>query len=325
MAKLTRKTAYVFGLNAASKDIEQFGSKVVTGTPNYTNDPDIIQALSAWLDGWTSALVGTNNSEYKQDRNAVDYVASYQIAYLMQMGIPEWDSGTTYYTNSYAQYNGQLYISLVDANLNNTPPAVGQLSTYWKPLYLLGSAPAPTRTVLTSGSGTYIPPAGCVRLYVRMIGGGGGGIGTTGGGANGGNTVFGAALTAGGGSGAVSNSQNAAGGVATGGSVNISGAVGGNSTGISSGTPGGNSIFGGAGVGAYSPNAVANTGGGGAAGSSGSSAGGGAGAYLEAIINNPSSAGYGYTVGAGGAGGSGSPAGGAGGSGIIIIDEFYFY
>ena len=34
----------------------------------------------------------------------------YQLAYLLQQGIAEWDSGTTYYTNSVVQNGGSIYI-----------------------------------------------------------------------------------------------------------------------------------------------------------------------------------------------------------------------
>jgi hypothetical protein len=54
--------------------------------------------------------------------------------------------------------------------------------------------------------------------------------------------------------------------------------------------------------------------------------GGGAGAYIEAIINNPSTS-YSYSVGTGGNGGTGvgglKQDGGAGAAGIIIVEEFY--
>ena len=89
MAKITRKTSTIFAGAAPAQDIEQFGSKVQTGTPNYTTDPNTIQDVAAWGDGWSQALVVANNSEYKQDRNAVDYVASYQISYLLQQGLAD--------------------------------------------------------------------------------------------------------------------------------------------------------------------------------------------------------------------------------------------
>jgi hypothetical protein len=70
-------------------------------------------------------------------------------------------------------------------------------------------------------------------------------------------------------------------------------------------------------------------GGGGGGGGSGTAittgSGGGAGAYIEALISNPSAT-YSYAVGSGGAGGTAGTsgfAGGTGGSGYIEITEYY--
>lgn len=200
----------------------------------------------------------------------------------------------------------------------------------------------PTRTVLTSGSGTYTTPTGANRLSVRMVGGGGGG--GPGGGAGaangtaGGNTTFGT-LTAGGGS-FGTQAAGGAGGTASGGDINIAGGHGaGESLSGTTGTvPGGSgaaSLFGGSGgggpQGANNGYAGAtNTGAGGGGGGNGnastpSGAGGGSGGYCEKIITAPSAT-YSYAVGAAGSastGGTNGGAGGAGGSGLIIVDEYY--
>ena len=273
-SKIERRTASIFcgGLSAGSDQVEQFGSKVVTGTPNYSVDPAVIQELSAWADGWKPALNATNNSEYLQDRNAVDLVASYQIAYLLQQGVAEWDVSTPYFTNSVVQYGGAFYKSLLDNNTGNEPDT--------SPTYWISMNSQPTQTALTGGSGTYTPPAGCVFIAARMVGGGGGSTG------NGGNTTLGA-FTAGGGHGGLSG----AGGTAVGGTVNIPGAPG------SASGQGGGSYFGGAGTSAAA-----------AAVNSGSGAGGGgAGGYVEFSIALPGALSYGV-----GAGGSGTYAGGSG-------------
>ncbi|WP_316214139.1 hypothetical protein [Bradyrhizobium sp. SZCCHNR2032] len=210
----------------------------------------------------------------------------------------------------------------------------------------IGAALAPngwTRTVLTSGSGTYITKASCKALLVRLIGGGGGGGGGGGasatGGSAGGTTTFGT-LSAGGGSGAGGMGAGAVGGgVASGGDINVSGTssqpsfgAGGGSQPLQ-GTNGAPGAFGGSGYGGWpganGASAPANSGGGGGGGGSNNGAGavgGGAGAYCEKLIANPSAS-YTYAVGAGGASGIGNSGtgtnGGAGGSGLIIIDEYY--
>jgi hypothetical protein len=195
-----------------------------------------------------------------------------------------------------------------------------------------------TRTVLTSGSGTYTTKANCVALNVRMVGGGGGGggssSGTTGGtGGNGVATTFGP-LTAGGGYGNGNASTGAAGGGAGGGDINLVGGNGGGSTqaGNSQGGNGGYSLFGsGVGVTAVgNPGQTANPGGGGGSGggsggSGWSGGGGGAGGYCEKLFVPPAAS-YAYAVGTGGGGGAAGTSGfvgGAGGAGLIIIDEYY--
>lgn len=118
--KLTRQTFIQFGINVnASADICQFGSPA-TGTPVYTSVIATLQALAAWTTGWAAETVA-NNRPFLEDMNAVHYVFSYMIAYILQMGIAEWDAGTNYYTNSIVQSGGVLYQSLIDNNLNVTP------------------------------------------------------------------------------------------------------------------------------------------------------------------------------------------------------------
>lgn len=128
--KITRKTAKQFAGSATAgpNGIAQFGS-LAASAPAYSTDPAVIQGLSQWLGGWNTALVG-GASPAAEDVNAVDYVASYQLGYLLQQGIAEWDSGTYYFINSFVSYNGQTYISLTNSNLNNTPTAGSNWALY---------------------------------------------------------------------------------------------------------------------------------------------------------------------------------------------------
>ncbi|MDE2233820.1 MAG: hypothetical protein KGJ90_07005 [Patescibacteria group bacterium] len=121
MSKLTRVTHTIFGGSApaAVNGIAQFGSKQA-GTPTYTTNIATLQALAAWLNGWGSAVV-SGKVPPLEELNAAFLEPSYQIGYLLEMGIPEYDAGTTYYTNSIVQSNGIIYISLVDNNIGNTP------------------------------------------------------------------------------------------------------------------------------------------------------------------------------------------------------------
>lgn len=211
-----------------------------------------------------------------------------------------------------------------------------------------GELITPTITKLTSGSGTYTPPANAKWLRVRMVGGGGGGGGTNGAvgtlGGTGGTTTFGSSLlTCTGGAGGQGISAPSVGGTAT---INspaygfaLNGAYGNGYPRVDvagayvNGLSGAPTPFGGGGAGA-DPNDVgrapsANTGaGGGSAGTNSYSYGsspGAAGAYIDAIIPAPLAASYPYAIGAGGTAGPANAgnAGGPGASGYIEIEENY--
>lgn len=119
MAKITRKNQKIFGINSGLNQIGEFGSRF-NGTPSYTTDPESIQDLSNYLIGWYAAVLG-NNSPAMQDLNAICYLYAYQLAYIFQAGIPEWNTSTTYYTGSYVQKNGIVYRSLIDDNVSFDP------------------------------------------------------------------------------------------------------------------------------------------------------------------------------------------------------------
>lgn len=118
MAKITRKSQKIFGGDlTASGNIGVFGS-LKAGSPSYSTDPATIQSSHYNL-GWADAVVA-NNAPALQDMNALFYVDTYQLAYLMQTGIAEWDAGTTYYIGSWCLDSvGTPYCSIVDTNLNN--------------------------------------------------------------------------------------------------------------------------------------------------------------------------------------------------------------
>lgn len=119
MPKLTTKAQKIFcGDVSPNNVVAVFGSNKA-GSPAYSNDPDTIQSLDAWTNGWTGA-VGTNLAPSIQDMNAFFYVASRQIAYLFQGGVGEWNADITYYIGSLVSDGaGTLYKSLVDDNINN--------------------------------------------------------------------------------------------------------------------------------------------------------------------------------------------------------------
>lgn len=131
MAKIIRKVAKIFGSSSGALEVSEFGS-LAAGLPVYSTDPAVIQSLAQWLEGWFSAVVGANSPAI-EDMNAFCYVMAYQISYLMQAGVAEWDATTTYYIGSMVNDGGALYISKTDDNLNNVLTDTAN----WQP-YLAG-------------------------------------------------------------------------------------------------------------------------------------------------------------------------------------------
>lgn len=128
MAKIARAFQKIFaGGITPTGNIGVFGS-LAAGSPAYSSDADTIQSLDAWTNGWAAATVN-NQSPAFQDFNGYQYVVTRQLAYLMQAGIPEWNSQTTYYIGSFCQVAGVIYQSLIDDNLNNSVTNTGSWTT----------------------------------------------------------------------------------------------------------------------------------------------------------------------------------------------------
>ena len=141
MPQLTRHVQKEFGdLVGAAGNFGVFGS-LASGTPQYSKNPTTIQSLDAWRLAWAAATVGTK-SPALEDMNSLFYLAFYQIAYLMQQGVPEWNADTTYYTNQLVSSQGQIYVSKVDNNLNvpvsNTNNWINQASRALEFRYPIG-------------------------------------------------------------------------------------------------------------------------------------------------------------------------------------------
>lgn len=136
MAKtVTRKNLKQFGVNGNSNNFGQFGS-VNNATPTKTKDIDLIQALSAWLTGLQDEVVASNKAPFLEDINSVFYLFCWQMFYLLQEGIAEWDTNTTYFVGSRVRKPGTsfVYASLTDDNLGNALPSSGD-NTNWHQVY----------------------------------------------------------------------------------------------------------------------------------------------------------------------------------------------
>lgn len=124
MTKLKRFTGKVFGGSATAvgddPQIAQFGS-ALANTFVGTTDPEIIQQLPAWGQGWIGAVTPTQQYPALPEMTGAMKVLSHQICGILQQGVSTWDSGTIYYTGNFASKNGRLYISQIDENQGNDP------------------------------------------------------------------------------------------------------------------------------------------------------------------------------------------------------------
>lgn len=156
-AKLDRATFQVFGSSGATANFGKFGS-ATAGSPVTTRSIATIQSLSAWSIGWAAAVTSGNRAPYLEDLNSFCYVIAYELGYLFQEGIPEYDSGTTYNTYSIVKKVGsyQVYGSVV--NNNTGQPLTGGLWTLLGDLSHLSSV-ATMRSIngiiACNGSGTF--------------------------------------------------------------------------------------------------------------------------------------------------------------------------
>lgn len=129
MAKITRANQKIFGSNAGANQIATFGS-LAASSPAFTTNPETIQSLSEYLTGWFGAVIGANSPAI-EDMNALCYLYSYQLAYLMQTGVAEWNDETTYYIGSLVSDGVDgIFASKTDTNLNNALPSLED--TNWK-------------------------------------------------------------------------------------------------------------------------------------------------------------------------------------------------
>ncbi len=156
MTDLERKEQLIFSSENINNNVAVFGSKAQTGTMEFSNDPNIIQGINNnginWNNGWSSAVLN-GNSPLMEDFNAVSYVNSYNLAYLLQKGIAEWSENTTYFKGNIcmvinSKNEPNLYYSYTDNNKGNNPINDTD-GNNWRILQFGGSG-APAGTLITS-------------------------------------------------------------------------------------------------------------------------------------------------------------------------------
>lgn len=129
-----RKTFLLFGSTGATNDFAQFGSEAASA-PQKTKDIATIQSLAAWLAGLQASVFGGNNAPYLEDMNSLFYVLAYQLFYLFEAGIPEWDTSTNYVTASIVRKpaTNQLFSS-ISGGTGNALPTSGN-NANWIQIY----------------------------------------------------------------------------------------------------------------------------------------------------------------------------------------------
>lgn len=130
MAKLARVLGKVFAGSAPLDEIGQFGS-ALAGNPTNTQDVATIQSLPAYSEGWGKGVISSRNYPPIEEVNGVLKTISYQTCYLLQEGIPEYDSNTEYSNTSIVKsISGtrlNFYVSLQNNNIGHPLSD----TTYW--------------------------------------------------------------------------------------------------------------------------------------------------------------------------------------------------
>jgi len=155
MARITRKHQKVFAGSAANNG--QFGS-AQAGTKVLSNDPDTLQALAAFDNGWNDATISSAKLPTLEEMQALHFITTRQIAYLFQEGIPEYSSEAEYYQNSIVRKSGtyELYGSKINTNTGNALPVQTDDANwqYLGDLAVLSSGGVPVGTVVSFSTDT---------------------------------------------------------------------------------------------------------------------------------------------------------------------------
>lgn len=169
MAKLARKLLTLFGIDGSTGSFEQFGSNVA-GAPVFTKDVLSIQTLDAWKNGWQNAVFGTNKAPFLEDMNAWMFVHSYMATYMLQEGVPEYDSTTSYFIGGIVKKTGtsELYKSLTNDNLGNALPSKTD-NANWQ--YVINKGILQYDSAYTYASGEIAQKVGTAELYMSLVNG----------------------------------------------------------------------------------------------------------------------------------------------------------
>lgn len=132
MAQLSRVKQKIFGIDGPTNEFGQIGSDAA-GAPINTKDLTVMQDLAQYTDGLFAMAPNADEPPSAEDINSLYNLMTSQLAYIMQAGIPEWETNTDYYIGSFVQVSGVIYVSIdgVDPtpNQGNNPTSS---PAYWK-------------------------------------------------------------------------------------------------------------------------------------------------------------------------------------------------
>lgn len=119
MTALARQHQKIFAINATQSQVTAFRT-TENDEQTFSKQPDVIQT-ERFTSGWLNEDNTGNMSPFVEDMNGVLLTLSYNTAYLLEKGIPEYSESQTYYINSFCQYLGHLYRCKVDNTINYLP------------------------------------------------------------------------------------------------------------------------------------------------------------------------------------------------------------
>jgi hypothetical protein len=129
---LTRIHQKIFSENAANNG--QFGS-LQTGTKVETPDISALQALAAYQEGWSDAVISGEELPSLEEFNGLHKIETEQLQYLLNKGIPEYSADAEYYIGDIQREVGgrKLYRSITDNNIGNALTDVANWEIYYDP------------------------------------------------------------------------------------------------------------------------------------------------------------------------------------------------
>jgi len=129
---LTRIHQKIFSENAANNG--QFGS-LQTGAKVENPDISVLQALAAYQEGWSDAVISGEELPSLEEFNGLHKIETEQLQYLLNKGVPEYSADAEYYINDIQREVGgtKLYISITDNNIGNALTDIANWEIYYDP------------------------------------------------------------------------------------------------------------------------------------------------------------------------------------------------